>query len=51
MLIRVTVFAINGEKIELDPATVDPAVTLNDFIRRQTRFKGTKLSCGEGTLF
>ena len=41
-------FAINGEEFVLPAASVDPNVTLNSFLRRQTRYKGTKLSCGEG---
>jgi xanthine dehydrogenase iron-sulfur cluster and FAD-binding subunit A len=41
-------FALNGEKVSLPAGQVDPSVTLNDFIRRQTKFSGTKLSCGEG---
>lgn len=42
------VFALNGETVSIPGDKVDPTVTLNDFIRRSTRFKGTKLSCGEG---
>jgi xanthine dehydrogenase iron-sulfur cluster and FAD-binding subunit A len=41
-------FAVNGKEFRLPAENVDPAVTLNDFIRRQTPFSGTKLSCGEG---
>ncbi|KAL5708963.1 hypothetical protein ACHQM5_019704 [Ranunculus cassubicifolius] len=40
------IFAINGERFEL--SRIDPSTTLLEFIRTQTRFKGTKLSCGEG---
>jgi xanthine dehydrogenase iron-sulfur cluster and FAD-binding subunit A len=40
------VFALNGEKYEVSP--VDPSLTLLEFIRTQTCFKGTKLGCGEG---
>jgi xanthine dehydrogenase iron-sulfur cluster and FAD-binding subunit A len=41
-------FAVNGREYRLPAESVDPSVTLNDFIRRQTPFSGTKLSCGEG---
>ena len=41
-------FAVNGNKVSLPASEVDPSVTLNDFIRRNTKFSGTKLSCGEG---
>lgn len=41
-------FAVNGKKYELPANEIDPSVTLNEFIRRQTEFTGTKLSCGEG---
>ncbi|KAJ4969693.1 hypothetical protein NE237_002792 [Protea cynaroides] len=40
------VFAINGERFEL--SKVDPTTTLLEFLRTQTRYKGTKLGCGEG---
>ncbi|KAF9596217.1 hypothetical protein IFM89_007899 [Coptis chinensis] len=40
------VFAINGERFEVDK--IDPSTTLLEYLRTQTRFKGTKLSCGEG---
>ncbi|KAM7528391.1 hypothetical protein LguiB_031801 [Lonicera macranthoides] len=40
------VFAVNGERFEL--SDVDPSTTLLEFLRSQTRFKGVKLSCGEG---
>lgn len=40
------VFAVNGERFEL--SDVDPSTTLLEFLRSQTRFKGAKLSCGEG---
>ncbi|KAM7528389.1 hypothetical protein LguiB_031799 [Lonicera macranthoides] len=40
------VFAVNGERFEL--SDVDPSTTLLEFLRTQTRFKGVKLSCGEG---
>ncbi|RZC94031.1 hypothetical protein C5167_016725 [Papaver somniferum] len=41
------VFAINGERVELLHIN-DHSTTLLEFIRTQTRFTGTKLSCGEG---
>lgn len=40
------VFAVNGERFEL--ATVDPSMTLLEFLRTRTRFTGAKLGCGEG---
>ena len=40
------VFSVNRERFEL--STVDPSTTLLEFLRTQTRFKGVKLSCGEG---
>lgn len=40
------VFAVNGERFEL--ATVDPSMTLLEFLRTRTRFTGPKLGCGEG---
>uniref|UniRef100_A0A2N9ECF9 indole-3-acetaldehyde oxidase n=1 Tax=Fagus sylvatica TaxID=28930 RepID=A0A2N9ECF9_FAGSY len=40
------VFSVNGERFEL--STVDPSTTLLEFLRTRTRFKGVKLSCGEG---
>ncbi|MQL74596.1 hypothetical protein Taro_006978 [Colocasia esculenta] len=40
------VFAVNGERFEL--SSVDPATTLLEFLRTQTRYKGPKLGCGEG---
>ncbi|PIA54130.1 hypothetical protein AQUCO_00900595v1 [Aquilegia coerulea] len=40
------VFAINGERFEL--SKIHPSTSLLEFIRTQTRYKGTKLSCGEG---
>jgi len=39
-------FYLNGTKIALE--SVDPEVTLLDFIRSQRKLKGTKLGCGEG---
>ena len=41
-------FYLNGEQISIPQSELDPSLTLNEYIRRQTRFKGTKLSCGEG---
>ncbi|KAG0601087.1 hypothetical protein M758_11G083000 [Ceratodon purpureus] len=41
------VFALNGERVEVP--NVDPATTLLSYIRSETRFKGPKRSCGEGT--
>lgn len=42
-------FSINGERFEL--SSVDPSTTLLEFLRSRTRFKGTKLGCGEGIVF
>ncbi|RPA96259.1 hypothetical protein L873DRAFT_1829489 [Choiromyces venosus 120613-1] len=39
-------FYLSGMKITL--TSVDPEVTLLDFIRSQQKLKGTKLGCGEG---
>ena len=41
-------FTLNGESIVLPNASVDPTETLNDYLRTRTRFKGTKIGCGEG---
>ncbi|KAJ4745461.1 Aldehyde oxidase [Rhynchospora pubera] len=43
---RDLVFAINGERFVL--SDLDPSMTLLQFLRTQTRFKGSKLGCGEG---
>ncbi|KAI3791881.1 hypothetical protein L2E82_05745 [Cichorium intybus] len=40
------VFAANGERFEL--SSVDPSITLLQFLRSHTRFKSVKLGCGEG---
>uniref|UniRef100_A0A1J3G0L1 Indole-3-acetaldehyde oxidase n=1 Tax=Noccaea caerulescens TaxID=107243 RepID=A0A1J3G0L1_NOCCA len=42
------VFAINGQRFELELSSVDPSTTLLEFLRYQTTFKSVKLSCGEG---
>jgi len=43
------VFALNGEKVVLKATDVqDLSLSLNDYIRRSTRYKGTKVGCGEG---
>ncbi|KAF6144806.1 hypothetical protein GIB67_038905 [Kingdonia uniflora] len=42
------VFAINGVRFEV--SKIDPSTTLLEFIRTQTRYKGTKPSCGEGSF-
>ena len=44
-------FCLNGAVQRLGgtgQAPVDPSISLNDYIRRFTPFKGTKLACGEG---
>lgn len=43
------VFAVNGQRFEL--SSVDPSMTLLEFLRTQTPFKGVKLGCGEGIIF
>ncbi|KAJ1702644.1 hypothetical protein LUZ63_002423 [Rhynchospora breviuscula] len=40
------VFALNGERYEV--SDVDPSMSLLEFIRTRTRFRGPKLGCGEG---
>ncbi|CAH2072244.1 unnamed protein product [Thlaspi arvense] len=42
------VFAINGERFELELSSLDPSTTLIDFLRNKTPFKSVKLGCGEG---
>ncbi|KFK33854.1 hypothetical protein AALP_AA5G068800 [Arabis alpina] len=42
------VFAINGQRFELELSSVDPSTTLLEFLRYKTSFKSVKLSCGEG---
>ncbi|CAE6113271.1 unnamed protein product [Arabidopsis arenosa] len=42
------VFAINGQRFELELSSVDPSTTLVDFLRNKTPFKSVKLGCGEG---
>ncbi|CAN6840526.1 unnamed protein product [Brassica oleracea] len=43
------IFAVNGERFELDLSSIDPSTTLIDFLRNKTPFKSVKLGCGEGT--
>lgn len=45
---HVAVFGLNGQRIEVDFCQIDPATTLLDYLRYHTRYKGTKLGCGEG---
>jgi xanthine dehydrogenase iron-sulfur cluster and FAD-binding subunit A len=42
------VFALNGERVELQG--VDPSGTLIEYLRLHSKYKGTKLACGEGAL-
>ncbi|WZZ31169.1 hypothetical protein YC2023_014570 [Brassica napus] len=42
------VFAVNGERFEIDLSSIDPSTTLIDFLRNKTPFKSVKLGCGEG---
>ncbi|XP_072951281.1 indole-3-acetaldehyde oxidase-like [Typha angustifolia] len=42
------VFAVNGERFELELSEVDPSTNLLEFLRTQTPYKGAKLGCGEG---
>lgn len=44
------VFAINGERFELELSSIDPSTTLVDFLRNKTPFKSVKLGCGEGMM-
>jgi len=44
----VITFALNGERMDVRPGDFDVTTTLNAFIRRQTRYKGTKLACAQG---
>ncbi|XP_058105796.1 indole-3-acetaldehyde oxidase-like isoform X2 [Magnolia sinica] len=46
-LMKKLVFAVNGERFELSTVE-DPSITLLEFLRTKTRFKGVKLGCGEG---
>uniref|UniRef100_A0A0D3AKA6 RNase H type-1 domain-containing protein n=1 Tax=Brassica oleracea var. oleracea TaxID=109376 RepID=A0A0D3AKA6_BRAOL len=41
------VFAVNGERFEIDLSSIDPSTTLIDFLRNKTPFKSVKLGCGE----
>ena len=42
------VFALNGQRIQIEEGEVDPSMSLNEFLRTKTQYRGTKLSCGEG---
>lgn len=42
------VLAVNGQRFQVE--TVDPSMTLLEFLRTQTPFKSVKLGCGEGTV-
>lgn len=44
------VFAINGQRFELELSSIDPSTTLVDFLRNKTPFKSVKLGCGEGMM-
>ncbi|CAN6840522.1 unnamed protein product [Brassica oleracea] len=37
------IFAVNGERFELDLSSIDPSTTLIDFLRNKTPFKSVKL--------
>lgn len=43
---RNLVFAVNGQRFDLP--TVDPSMSLLEFLRTETVYKGAKLGCGEG---
>ncbi|KAF3538225.1 hypothetical protein F2Q69_00019122 [Brassica cretica] len=45
------VFAVNGERFEIDLSSIDPSTTLIDFLRNKTPFKSVKLGCGEGKSY
>lgn len=40
------VFSVNGQRFDLP--TVDPSMSLLEFLRTETVYKGAKLGCGEG---
>eukprot|EP00179_Madagascaria_erythrocladioides_P024412 CAMPEP_0198340856 /NCGR_PEP_ID=MMETSP1450-20131203/46003_1 /TAXON_ID=753684 ORGANISM="Madagascaria erythrocladiodes, Strain CCMP3234" /NCGR_SAMPLE_ID=MMETSP1450 /ASSEMBLY_ACC=CAM_ASM_001115 /LENGTH=69 /DNA_ID=CAMNT_0044045851 /DNA_START=93 /DNA_END=299 /DNA_ORIENTATION=- len=42
------VFALNGERVELDARDVDPRMTLNEYLRDVRHLTGVKHGCGEG---
>jgi xanthine dehydrogenase/oxidase len=42
------VFQINDDRFALRAGTYDPAQTLVSFLRENTRYTGTKISCSEG---
>lgn len=46
--ISTIVFALNGETISLPVDQVDPLMSLVEYLRTQTSFKGTKVGCLEG---
>ena len=41
-------FFLNGEKVQLLPHEVHPRMTLLDYLREKTSYKGTKASCTQG---
>lgn len=41
-------FNLNGNPISIARTHVDPSMRLVEYLRTQTRYTGTKLSCGEG---
>jgi xanthine dehydrogenase/oxidase len=41
-------FTLNGKEYNLDASTLSPQTTLAEFIRGNTKWQGTKISCGEG---
>eukprot|EP01137_Pigoraptor_chileana_P023874 Opistho-2@90911 len=45
---RTLLFHINGRRFVVEDGALDPTMTLNEFIRTRTEWKGTKLGCGEG---
>lgn len=47
---RGLVFAVNGERFEVSDSDSDLSMTLLEFLRTRTRFKGPKLGCGEGLM-
>ncbi|GJN12239.1 hypothetical protein PR202_ga30533 [Eleusine coracana subsp. coracana] len=42
------VLALNGKRYEVASDNLDPSMTLLEFIRTRTPFRGPKLGCGEG---
>ncbi|CAN6180236.1 unnamed protein product [Urochloa humidicola] len=48
LLVERLVLALNGRRYEVAAAELEPSMTLLEFIRTRTPFRGPKLGCGEG---